>query len=422
VKSTPYWQENTPRPADIPLSDLAKDIDVAIVGSGYTGLNAAITLTKSGVSVAVLEKHTIGWGSASRNGGFVTGLFAEPEDLERKYGLETARFVWSWSLDSLKYVDEIVTTEQIDCDFERGGGLYLAYKPSHTKILQEMRDLLSLKFEDHRHKFIEPEAVGEEIGSLAFHGALLDESGTTLDPAKFVYGLARTATKYGASLIENAEVNKIHRENGHFRLSTPRGDINAREVLIATNGYSTFLVPKIRFGVILGGGYCTVTERLPENLLKELSPKGRGFYDSRFFLNYFRLIPGGRLLFGGWKTLVRDKDPIAIGRKIQTRILEVFPQLAGVKISHAWTGRFAFTFDMLPHIGQVDGIHYALGGNGHGVGAMSYLGHEAAKLMSGEIDRSFFAEIKHQRLVFSPLDQLYWPFVNAWFRLNDLLS
>lgn len=422
MKSAPYWQENTPRPADMSLSDLPGDVDVAVVGSGYSGLNAAITLAKAGRSVAVLETETIGWGSASRNGGFVTGLFAEPKNLEKKYGLETAKEVWNWSLDSLKYVDEIVTHEQIDCDFERNGGLYLAYKPSHFQYLLETRDLLANKFNDHRHKIIKPEDVLNEIGSNAFHGALLDESGTGLDPAKFVYGLARVATKYGALLIEGAEVTKIQRTKGRFTISTARGQMKAREVLIATNGYTTFVVPKIRFGVILGGGYCTVTEPLPEELLLSLSPKGRGFFDSRFFLNYFRLIPGGRLLFGGWKTLVRDKDTEIIGLKIQTRILEVFPQLERVRLSHSWTGRFAFTFDMLPHIGKVNGIHYALGGNGHGVGAMSYLGHEAGRLMTGQIDRSFFADIKHPRFFFAPLDRLYWPFVNAWFRFQDWIN
>jgi glycine/D-amino acid oxidase-like deaminating enzyme len=153
-----------------------------------------------------------------------------------------------------------------------------------------------------------------------------------------------------------------------------------------------------------------------------LSPKGRGFYDSRFFLNYFRPIRGNRLLLGGWKTLVRDKDPIAVGRKLHARILEIFPQLDGVEVSHSWTGQMAFTFDMMPHIGQVDGIHYAVGGNGHGVGSMSYLGHEAARLMSGEIDRSLFADIKHPRYFFSPLDRIYWPMVNAWFRFQDWIS
>jgi glycine/D-amino acid oxidase-like deaminating enzyme len=422
MKTIPYWQENTPRPDDIPLHYLPAEVDVVVIGSGYSGLNAAITLAKSGASVAVLEKETIGWGSASRNGGFVTGVFGEPGGLEKKYGLEGAKEIWNWSLESLKFVDDIVTNEQIDCDFVRSGGLYLAYKPSHYSYLLEMRDLLATKFDDHRLRLIEPGDLGEEIGSNAFYGGMLDESGTGLDPAKFVYGLATVAAKHGVLLVEKAEVTKIRRSPSGFTIFTPQGQMRSVEVLIATNGYTSSVVPKIRYGVILGGGYCSVTEPLTEEVFRSLSPKGRGFFDTRFFLNYFRPIPGNRLLLGGWKTLVRDKNLKVIGRKLHSRILEIFPQLTGVGISHAWTGQFAFTFDMLPHIGQVDGIHYAVGGNGHGVGTMSYLGHEAARMMAGQIDHSLFAEIKHPRYFFAPLDRIYWPVVNAWFRFQDWIS
>lgn len=422
MKSIPYWQENTPRPDDIPLHDLPANVDVVVVGSGYSGLNAAITLAKSGKSVAVIEKETIGWGSASRNGGFVTGVFGEPEGLEKKYGHEGAREIWNWSRSSLKFVDDIVTNEKIDCDFVRSGGLYLAYKPSHYSYLLEMRDLLATKFDDRRYKLIEPGDLSNEIGSNVFHGGLLDETGTGLDPAKFVYGLAKVAAKYGVLLVEKAEATRIERGTKGFTVFTPQGQTRSQDVLIATNGYTDFLVPKIRNGVILGGGYCCVTEPLTEEVFHSLSPKGRGFFDTRFFLNYFRPIPGNRLLLGGWKTLVRDKNPISIGRKLHSRILEIYPQLEGMSLSHAWTGQFAFTFDMLPHIGKVDGIHYALGGNGHGVGAMSYLGHEAGRLMTGGIDHSFFADIKHPRYFFAPLDRLFWPFVNAWFRFQDWIN
>jgi glycine/D-amino acid oxidase-like deaminating enzyme len=136
MKTIPYWTDNTPFPKDISSADLPGEVDVAVVGSGYTGLNAALVMAKAGLNVAVFEKEKVGWGASSRNGGLIgSGLSLSIEDLEARYGKSLAQAFWRWSIDALDYIDEIIKIEKISCDFARSGEIVLASKPSHFEGL-----------------------------------------------------------------------------------------------------------------------------------------------------------------------------------------------------------------------------------------------------------------------------------------------
>lgn len=185
---------------------------------------------------------------------------------------------------------------------------------------------------------------------------------------------------------------------------------------MATNGYTTGLVPRIRQGVVPVGSYIIITEPLPAKLQKEISPKRRVFFDSHFFLNYFWLTPYGRLLFGGRSNLSTNLDLQRSARGLQKRMLEVFPQLEGVAITHSWTGKLGVSFDMLPHLGKVNGVHYAMGYSGHGVPMGSYLGCEVGEWIVGVRKDSIFLELNHPRFILASWDKLYMPFVTAYFR------
>lgn len=415
MKTIPYWTDNTPFPEDIQDSELPADVDVAVVGSGFTGLNAALAVAKAGLSVAVLEKERIGWGASTRNGGiFSPGLFLSLDVLESRYGKEMAKAFWHWSLESYDYIENVINDENINCDFDQSGEILLAYKPSHFKNLVKYQ-----KYSAEVIQLFEPAELEQEIGSKSYFGGLLEEKGGALDPAKYVFGLARAATRYGGQLFENTEVKQIKRGNGRFVLSTPKGEVKAREVLLATNGYTTNVVRKARYGIFPGACYSIVTEPLPPEMQKEISPNGRVFYDSKYYLNYFRVIADGRVLIGGRNTMVPGHSLDVSASELQERLIEIFPQLKNVEITHCWTGNLGLTFDRMPHVGCLDGIHYAYGFMGHGVTVGSYLGYEVGQIITGQREKSIFEEIKHPRYFFSLLDRLYLPLVCAWFRFMD---
>ena len=420
MQTTNLWTTHAPRPSDLPSHPLPERTDVAIIGSGYTGLHAALVLAKSGTNVTVLEQETIGYGASSRNGGMMTaGLKASLKSVVRMYGMERAREFWQWSLDSIDHVDRTVAEEGIDCDFSRSGHVELAYKPSHFEHFKEYVAWMAKEFAYAGGYVISPAEVRTEIGSEAYFGGLVDDFSAGLQPAKYVYGLAKAGARQGACFVEGAGVKAIQREGHHFRLRTAKGDLTAREVLLATNGYTTGLVPAARMGVFPVGSYIIATAPLPPELQAELSPKNRMFFDSKHFLNYFRLTPDGRMLFGGRNNLSTGLDLHESARLLGARLVEVFPQLKGVPIAHAWTGKLGITFDLMPHAGRINGIHYAYGYNGHGVSIASYLGKEMGELLAGKRTSVPFMDIKHPRSFITYFDKLYLPFVAAYYRMLD---
>lgn len=420
MHTTNFWTAQTPRPADLPTHPLPEQTDVAIIGSGYTGLHASLALARAGASVTILEKHTIGWGASSRNGGMLTpGLKAPLKNIVRMYGVEMARYFWQWSLDAIDHVARTVEEEGIDCNFDRRGHVALAYKPSHFEqyktYLQWKREIFGYTGD----QLVAPADLHSEIGSSAYFGAVADDYSAGLHPAKYVFGLAQAAARHGVCLVEQAGVEAIRHGNRQFRLKTAQGEIAAREVLLATNGYTTGLVRPVRSGIFPVGSYIIVTEPLPQALQDELSPRRRMFYDSKWFLNYFRLTPDGRMLFGGRNNLSTGLDLRTSARRLQARMVEVFPQLQNVPIAYSWSGQLGITFDLMPHVGRVDGIHYAYGYCGHGVSIASYLGKEVGELIAGRRRATPFARIYHPRSFIANLERAYLPFVAAYYRALD---
>jgi len=422
MKTVPLWTDQYPKPGDLPTSPLPEKVDVAIIGSGYTGLNAALALADSGAQVAALEQETVGWGASSRNGSMLTtGLKSPLRRVIQRYGLETARYFWGWSLEAIDHVESVIAREGIACDFHRPGHAYLAYKPQHYDRIKAYGELLEREFNYSGFQLVDPEGLHTEIGSRAYFGAMTEDRSGLLHPARYVFGLGSAAARKGVRLVEKCRVTRITRRVEGFALQTSQGWLRAKEVLMATNGYTTNLVPGIRQGIFPVGSYIIATEPLPSDLQAELSPKKRAFFDSKRFLNYFCLTPEGRMLFGGRTNLSTHLDLTVSAEILKRQMLRVFPQLAEVPITHSWTGKLGVSFDQMPHIGRVNRIHYAYGYSGHGVSIASYLGYEVGRLIAGEISGGAFMDIHHPRFIFAALDRLYLPFVSAYFRLEDHL-
>jgi glycine/D-amino acid oxidase-like deaminating enzyme len=423
MKTTPFWIDQFPRPADLPVAkELPTQVDVAVVGSGYTGLNAARVLAKSGATVAVLERETIGWGASSRNGGMATpGLKQGAKKIFKAYGEENGRLLWQSSIDAIDLIDEIVSSENINCNWQRNGHIALAYKRSHFEAMQKSAAWYKNKL-GYDVTLVAQSDLQSEIGTAVFYGGMSSDFSGGLQPAKYVFGLARVAQKYGAVLCEKTAVTHIQKQPNGYQLHTSKGTLNAKEVVIATNGYTDRLIPQLKPRIFPVGSYIIVTEPLSLELQAKLSPKGRMFYDSKWFLNYFRLTPDGRLLWGGRNDLSTNLDLHESKNRLQKQMIHTFPELRNVPITHTWTGQLGITFDLMPHIGRVNGIHYALGYGGHGLSIATYLGIEIGLLLSGQKTSSPFAQIPHQTMFFYRNKPWFLPIVGRFFRLLDWMS
>ena len=424
MEKTPLWINQFSRPDSLITSKSPNtETDVAIVGSGYTGLCAARVLKKNGASVTVLDRNTIGWGASSRNGGMATpGLKQGIQKIYKMYGSELAHEFWNSSVDAIDLIDAIVNEHSIDCDWERNGHASLATKPSHAPRLKEYGSWLEKEF-GHSQRYIPKNQIRDEIGSDAYYGALTDDISGGLHPSKYVFGLATAVANLGVQLCENTEVTKIEKnDSNNFRLISSKGDIIAKKIIIATNGYTNRLVPKLKSLIFPVGSYIVVTEPLTKELQNIISPKKRMYYDSKWFLNYFRLTPDGRMLWGGRNDLSTDLDLDESAIRLSKELYTIFPDLAGIPITNTWTGKLGITFDLMPHIGQTNGIYYAFGYGGHGLSIATYLGTEIGLLLSGKKDRSPFMEISHQTMFFYRDKPWFIPFAARYFRFLDWVS
>ena len=406
-------------PADIGTDPVPEKTDVAIVGGGYTGLGAARNLQRAGINAAVFERDPIGFGASSRNGGkALVGLKYDASTVCRTYGRELGEALWRASLEGIDAVEKIVQEESINCEFERVGSVYLACKPKHFAAMQRESEWLDKHF-GYVRTDVQQADMRSEIGTDSYFGGTVDPLSAGLHPAKWVRGLAEATKKTGATLCGNTEVRSVRRSGEGFLLTTAHGEISAREVLIATNGYTGALVPEIQRRVLPVGSYIIATEPLDEVLQMELSPKRRMFYDSKWFLKYYRVTSDGRMLFGGRTTISPNQSLKDSAEDLHADMAKMFPRLADVELTHSWSGQLGVTFDAMPHIGKQAGVWYALGYGGHGVALSTLFAEHVAGLISGARDSSIFMEIPHQTKFYYRGNPWIRPLIGAGLRLAD---
>jgi glycine/D-amino acid oxidase-like deaminating enzyme len=431
MKEKTFWL-NTVDIAAPASHEFPQRVDVAVIGAGFTGLSAARTLAKSGASVAVLETQTIGWGASSRNGGMVlTGLKLPASTLIARYGKEATARMYAASLESIDFVEQLVREENIACDFSRSGHLEVACKPKHFDDFRRSAEETALHF-NHQQRIIPKEQLQSEIGSAIYHGGLVDESSAGVNPARLVAGLAVAAQRAGAAIFEHSHVEEIQREGASgWKISTPRGTLRAQAVVVATSGYTSRVTPALQKKIIPIGSYIIVTEILPATLAAELSPRNRMIYDSKNYLYYYRLTPDRRMLFGGRAAFFPEtSSTIRRSAEILRRgMLTVYPQLRDTKIEYVWGGTLDFAFDIMPHAGQLDGLHFSLGYAGHGVAMSTYLGDKVAQSIlrrNGNLgrDENPFAAIPFPGAPLGLYNGRPWflPAAGLWYKLLDWLT
>jgi glycine/D-amino acid oxidase-like deaminating enzyme len=424
-----YWLTTGEMPAS-QVQPLPSSADVAIIGAGYTGLSAALTLARRGAKVAVLESETIGWGASSRNGGMVlTGLKLGVNELIARYGRELTQRMYAASLDTITCVESIVKEENIACDFSRTGHLEVACKQRHFDDYARQVDVIAREF-NHQLKIVPRDQLHSEIGANIYYGGMVDEISAGLNPARYVAGLAAAAMRAGATIFEHTTLQKIERDSQNgapgFRLTTSRGSLRARNVLVGTSGYSGAATPALRRKIIPIGSFIITTEVLSDDLARKLSPRNRQIYDSKNYLYYFRLTPDNRMLFGGRAAFFPETDQtIRQSAEILRRgMISVYPQLRDTKVEYVWGGTLDFCFDIMPHAGQVDGIYFAVGYAGHGVAMATWQGQRMAEwIADGKTDNPF-AEIPFPGAPLGLYNGKPWflPFAGAYYKVLDWIS
>lgn len=423
MKQHIYWHTTVQMPNDSNLTPIPSKADVAIIGGGYTGLSAARTLAKQGVSVVVLESETIGWGASSRNGGMtLTGLKPAMQTVIKNYGRDLAKELFQCSLDSVDIVERIVKEENIDCGFSRYGHLLTANKPKHYESLQGEVEFMAKEF-NHNVRLVSPKDLRSEIGTDMYHGALVDEVSGGLNPAQYVAGLAGAAARAGATLCARARVDMIERRESRFFIQTERGNLEAESVLVATSGYTGGVTKKLQKKIIPIGSFIIATERLPDELAHELSPKNRMIFDYKHFLNYFRLWDK-RMIFGGRAAFFPENENTIAqsGEILRREMIQVYPQLKDAKVEYVWGGTLDFAFDQMTHVGEEDGIFYSLGYAGHGVAMATYLGATVAEAMlKGNIKEHPFAKFNFPGAPMGLYNGNPWflPFAGMYYKILD---
>jgi glycine/D-amino acid oxidase-like deaminating enzyme len=371
----------------------------------------------------VVDREHVGAGASSRNGGQVlTGLKLDPSTLVARYGEARARELFEISRDARARLETMVAGEGIDCDLERVGHLQAAWNTAHFAAFRDEQALLARVF-NHHVALVEPKEQQSELGTTRYFGLLVDEASAAINPARYVYGLGEVARRRGVEIVTGRDVTHLERRGGRWRIGTSGSDLEAGDVLLATNGYISSVSPPLQRRIIPIGSYVIATEPLGESIVSRLVPRRRVVFDSKHLLFYFRVTADGRLVFGGRAEFGRpSSDAVRRAARILSRgMTTVFPELADVRIDYGWGGVVAFTRDEMPHAGRFDGVYFAAGYCGHGIAMATYVGELIARRIAGEIFEHPLVDGPFPAVPLYRGTPWFLPFVGAYYEVMDWL-
>jgi glycine/D-amino acid oxidase-like deaminating enzyme len=422
-KETPYWWETAPLSGKDSDVSLPSEVDVLVVGSGYTGLHTALQTARAGMGTLVLDAEDLGAGCSSRNGGQVSysvkGSFAE---LSSKYGADLATDLLRDGIRAMQFLESFILDEGIECAWKRVGRFSGAHNSrayeSMASALAATPDAVSTEWH-----MVSRSEQRSEIGSDYYHGGAVFPDHGALQPAQYHAGLLARTRSAGATAIGQCPVLKIEKVGSGYDVHTRRGKVRAGQVAIATNGYTGGATPWLARRVIPIGSYIIATEPLDPQVAAEISPHNRVMSDSRQLVFYYRLSPDrSRMVFGG-RVALKETNPKLSAPRLHGAMCKVFPQLAQTRISHSWLGFVGYTFDTLPHVGQHNGLHYAMGYCGSGVSLSSYCGAKMGRRIAGldDADTAFSRVAFKTRPMYTGNPWFLEPAV-LYYKLRDRLN
>jgi glycine/D-amino acid oxidase-like deaminating enzyme len=419
LNQNPYWWDAAPREAEKDVT-LPATTDVVVVGAGYAGLSAALTLARAGRSVVVCEAGPPGFGASSRSGGMIGhGHRLSYSKLIEVHGPVKAKTLIREGMNSLDFVKALIADEGIDAQLRPVGRMRGAWTLADYDTMGREADLLTRDLGLPVEVLQKPD-MRREIATDAYQGGLVFHSHAGVHPALFQQGLLAVARQAGALVAGFTPVTGISRDGADWRVKTPRGTISAHEVLVCTNGHSGKPFVPLAKRLVPMPSYLIATEELGDNRVRDLIPNLRMIVETRAKHLYYRPSPDGKRIVLGGRAALHPIPLAEASERLRTELVALFPSLADVAITHCWTGNVAMTRSDLPGIGQQDGLWYAMGCNGSGVALMPYLGHKLALKVLGKAEgATAFDDIPFTPLPFYDGRPWFLPLMTAWFRTKD---
>lgn len=395
--SQPYYWAVLPEPTLRRPLQGSTECDVGVVGGGIAGLSTALHLAQRGYRVTVLEAERIGWGASGRSGAqAIFGVAAGQDKLIELVGAADARRIWDMSVEALSLMRELIATHHIDCDYVPGQ-MHVAIKPRQWAELQQWHEELHNVYDYRSVRLLNAPATRQLVASERYIGGLHDSNSGHLQPLKYVRGLAAAAEQLGVVIHERSRALRYQRRDGKLRLITGQGELACRQIVFAGNAWLADTAPALAKRIMPVGTYIVATEALGESAARALLPEDTAVTDINWVLDYFRRSADHRLLFGG-RVSYSGLDPFNTAQATRARMLNVFPQLRGVRIDYTWGGYVDITLNRAPDFGRLGpDVYYLQGFSGHGIALTGLAGKLVAEAIAGSAERfDVFAKIPHQ--------------------------